>query len=1270
MLPPPVIKEFTPISQMAPTLLNSIIKIINGVLMFDYDAQDYNFFLTIKRLTSESQILFEVFKCSVQIGVDELKISECRKHDADRIRAMEIKGNLFVQVNKLQSNREKVEFCTLSRMYCKGGPIDPSWEIEKILVHESVGIVIFKIRGVHVVAMNDFSTNMFTYFFEDLSQVLSVVVQSHVVDGKRRYFLLKAYSNHLTRRDITFNPYIEIKGKELKTNDPIEVKMDDQTAIRLRTLKWDSRKVIDSYHNHPLNIIQMPNGMFRTKIGLKGSNMLFSNDGSGHVVFYFNECQFKFTNLPQNLLFDEQGKVKKFNFERSYLLTEDTIIEVKCDSDSFLLKASCSYQKHKDFGEGVKINPDKISHLRRINGLIHLRMKTNTNVDPHISEYHIFDRSTLEKLNFKNMEKLRLLKSCVAYEIFIVCKEQTPKEIHSRNGELMYLANTLKWFRFKKSTLEELPHMSEKFLEIVKQEIYEKEIVLDKLELNVVPIIKIKQFSVDRITPDVLYVFFKIDLSGPFKIVTLKLDNISFETDNLSDLKINSRIYQLEQGDSVSKNLKAFSFDSVLTIFSSSPKFHLVSYNNQCLNTFDFIDTFSIERLSFYLDCGILLIVYKHHENHRYHYALFYVVADTIKQLIRNEELDNFNSKTGRVTLTMLSDMVALILIFDSESGHIFKSYMHFLDGPFYVASDINRQIVVDKQQFLLNLQPDFKFNENTIKYKEGPLVYLDKTQNSKSIDLERYVSFFGHVKDINIIGQFAGKKEINFVKPLFRKEDTVIEFIDKKAFVFYPNPDWITYSFLQKSKRIYYFYSLDDIYDRTKVDFRLPNDKECYSVSRVNDLLFCFWYDKGNTFITIMRESMTNVFFVYSTPLRASNIKIFHVTNTKVFISFMDSAKRKVSIYRLEIPSWVSEINPDEVTTIDGKFDYFHISAQDLLTDFLKVAKYDIYANEKTGMLYLLVLDNLRNCLYLYKASLESLEEFSTLKNSIDLNPIDQSFYTFSCEFNQETILFDCYLLSDKFIFKTRISLSLNTYLSEFKWVFEVTDKSYNCLYESSIFDRFSPSIKSFGNLVLIMDNKKQPKQKDLVYFYDFSSENKKHSSFSFDLSSLGTLVGIHFAKKTNEVHLFYCYQNRFRRLVLSLNRYTIKLKNFNKKTNEDRELSLEDNQSDQSENVWFTSEIEIEVEFLNRNKYSVGLRLKKINEKEGHDENVKQRLSMTMLIIIIVVSVLILSLTLSLVILMEKQKKLNKKLNFLENAPGDSESVLSRFYEQESKG
>jgi hypothetical protein len=691
-----------------------------------------------------------------------------------------------------------------------------------------------------------------------------------------------------------------------------------------------------------------------------------------------------------------------------------------------------------------------------------------------------------------------------------------------------------------------------------------------------------------------------------------------------------------------------------------NPKAMMWMVSEQSHSAFEFIDMQKVIKLIFEENFNILVVIYIHHENNLPYFAIFRLTMSSVRQLVRNEVIPELRPTTRLTLFPVTSDVMGVIL-YDIETHEVQNSYFYYLDGPFYQHSNFEEPVRIDDRQFFMQFQEDYKFNTNLVKYLADKVITLDKFQNSKTIGIQKYIEIIGNIRDISIAGEYAGKNQISMRRPLSLFSETYIGTCDGhdcNEVTLGSDKDFIIFR-ISDDKPHFTIRAKNRLHNPHNIIVSLPDLYMCQELLLSNKKVLCFWMEGAKARMTIQFIEVTeNRTITFDLPVAVEKPIILYDHAGTIIVAFVDRQfYRQVGIYQF---SWKEEPKTDSTSSslkVNSDIKWLQISSKELLCDELKIKSYAAFSHVESDMLYVIVLDAWTNSLYLFKSSLREKKEIPTLKNNIALDHLDVLFYHLSCEFDADQITFDCFLFSANYIFRIKISISLDTSISDYKWVFETKARFYNAIYESTLDNDFQIEMRTFGNKVIVFEKHPYVESQKGLIFYDLDSANPNHSNFIYDLSSHENILDIMFEPALNQIHIYFTEKNTIRRTALAISEYAIDIVNIART----REGEDEDDEDRYDGGIVLNKDLEIVIEFKNNNRYTVAFSFdnKKVAEEKGKTD--KTKTTPILLLAVLVVSVLILSLVLSLVILLEKKKRYEMRLIRLQLPVDETQSMLS---------
>lgn len=1241
------------IYEIIPGLLEAYVRLMDVVLSPSPELAvpadghpNYNAFFLVKRLDKNSVITYESYRCDFNYrdfvaGTGE-PFSDCAIYRPRVMRHMLLQDQLFITIEKITATKESINFCTVSLEYCKTGLLDPSWEVVKVLMKEAYGVVILKVQGVHVMVVNNFMTNELVYFYEDMSGVKEVNLQQQMVDGKPHLYLIRVYESSFTRKDITLRFDTEIEGRYIVDREPIHVRLENELVEELSVFKWDGSSIVDLLQGRTMPILRLTDGTFRTRLGIAGSNLHFLVDENKGMIFHFNRMRLSFESAKESRGKRLQVPGPAFIY-KNFLVTDTEIITNSCQADLYELRLECFEVRRCPF-----IRPIRAAEIQSIVEMRDLLVIWFLGTERTL----FFDKTLNRHIPMRMPKSFKGSTLCTMNEEFIAC----------RFGNQTDGIDALRLFKIDKDQIIEQPKFEKEVLQAVRQQLVSRMEGAAARDLGKGSAIRILDFGFDKVRTRTFYILYSIDVDGSFQPALLEFAFCPLKSQSCKHMALFvERKWNLDRNRDINQKVGLFVLNYRILFITVKPKAKIWMVSEDSVSNFDFIDMQDVLKVITELSCNLLGIVYRHHENNKEYIVIYRLTMNSVKQMVRNEAIPNYSAST-RFSLYPVSDNVAALVIYDMDTRVVQNSYFYFMEGPFFQYSDPTVPILVDDRQIQVRFEEDFSFDASLVRYISDKTIQLDKSQNSKTIMITKYVEIIGNVRDISVVGEYASKSQVSMRRPLaFHSEMFIGECFDAACanMRLYSDENYIIYH--EKSdKPEYKMRSKRNMYSVFEIKIDLPEGYLCSALLLAHKKIICFWLQGSVSRATIYFIDEGKQQLNYELPVAVkSPVLLFDKANTLV-IAFIEHASREVGIFQIY---WedkaVAGSGKGRVVTRQEipEVKWFEIGPKELLTEDLHVTSFVAFSHAESNMLYLIILDSWTNNLYFYKATLKDIKEMPTLKNTVPLQGLDSLFFEIICEMDSERIIFSCFLYSVNFIFKARISISVDSVLSDFKWVFETEGKLYNTLYESTFDNEFNIEMRaSHSRLVTFERNPFVAEQRKLI-FYDLESANPQHSNFVYDLSTHENILDIMFEESLNQVHIYFTEKKNIRRTALTIGEYAIDIVNIARPEQE----RSEDHEIKPDLGLVLDKDLEVAVEFQNSNRYLVKFSFSSHQGVEEKARASKSEMTSVLLATVLVLSLLVLSLVLSLVILMEKKARSQRRLARLQAAGDESGSIVS---------
>lgn len=1248
------------IYEIIPKLANIYIRLMNVVISQGATENQTLAFFFIKKLDENNLIRYEVYSCSLHFSekIENIKFENCDIFIEKNLKYVVLADSVYITVEKTRDNKEVINFCTISNEYCKGGIIDSGWEIEEVRIEGIYGFVLIKISGVSVIIINNFVSNQMVYFYADMVGVKEVFLQQQIIDGKPRLFLIKMFPHEFTRKDITINFKTIIEGIDIKDLNPIEIKLENEIVESLDLNLWDGESIIDRFRGIPIPVVRLPEGTFRVKIGAAGSNMNFKVNQNSGVVFYFNLCQIIFTkpslklesssiaisNKTKNIrrttrrLNAEKDKnpetSEPFLIYTKFHFYANKIVKNDCQFDTFVMVVNC-IATSVVFLENP-INITKITEFLEYGDFILITGWTSDDI-------LFYDKTLNEIVDIDIPERFKGLLYCFTAIEFIYCEA-----INNPNN-----IDTIRLFKLEKQKLVEIETFEKDLIKAVEEQIIST--ISDEVET--VPKITLSDSGFDTVRFNRFYVIYHVQINGVYNTFILKMklriESLQKEGQTLS---FSRRMYSEEKNENLNKDMEIYVLDSQILFIRKKPRFMMWLASQGSYSNFEFIDMQKIIKIMVNPVYNIVVFVYQHHEDSEYYFAIYYITVNSIKQLIRNEKIGKF-SQYFRLTIYPITTEIIVFIQYNYVTNEVYNSYMFFLNGPFLQHTSTKESIVIDDKQFFPLFYDDGDFNTNYVRYIHEKTIFLDKFQNSKKVDLTNYINISGNIKDINIIGSYASKSQIKMTKPLTFETDEILDLClaDCNEGLFKYDGVIVIYQ-LDHSSTEFFVKPIIDRLERHSIKFNLEPGHRCIEILNADKYLICFWsyQSRHHAIIRPLSKSDQTPSVEFVIPYMVINPTLIYCRDNYLLITYIDADRRFVGIYNFE---WESPEEKDLTTDFIG--------SKELLTSDVHVSQYIAFGHLESELFYVIILDSWANQLFFYKANLFALIELPTLKNSVSLNDLDLVFYHFDCDFNENMIIFNCFLFSGNYIYKANITLSPDTIVSDYKWVFKTSMHSYNVLYETVLDNSFDIDIDIKGNEFFLYEKNPIEELKKQIIYYNVGLKNSLYSHYLYDMKSHSDILLIKFEKDINEISIFDIVENNLRHTRLKIDEYRIEINGISNQPIDESQKEGKNTQLRKNQIV-LQDDLEIEILFVNNHRHNMKFNFEFNGLNQEKSKNGRINWSSVFIFATVIMCVLVFSLGLSLIILLNKKSRYEKKFAALENEENEVDSLIAESESQ----
>jgi hypothetical protein len=1131
-----------------------------------------------------------VYWCAVNVRTDEVKdstFSNCELFKKTPVKQFFLKGKNFVSI----ADGNKMEFCDFVKNSCREGVVQDTWELKSVTLENDVAVIIMAIEKTKFIFIRDFKESTLVWYYDDKSPVLPAYLAFGSVEQQPHTFLVEIPPTGLSFRDITFDPFFEIKGAQLKQDQQTNVYLEDKLVLSYDLKPLGEKKVQNLQEDRVVEVLSEPkSGEFHTKIDVIGSNLLFEENGS-RLIKYFNPMRvgdgWNKAGLENQLYY----------FHNEWAIYPEAILKLSCEVDKDDYTYSCKEVDRIKSPRQIKVR--EITTVEEMGKVLVILSEKSENIV-------ILNREENRVLDFAYPERFNGGHTCMYYLFYIACAYPvTHKSI---------TVTSIRLFWVKHDRLEEVAGFEETFLESVIH-IWEKSSFANQK----IDHVNISSFDFDDVQTEKLSVLFIFVFDTNFlKGVYAHYDfNQPTNPAKPPTLTFTGRDDKIETQTELTKHTKMIVLDSQTVLYAFETRFDLYCFENDSKYYFEYLDMVALHSVKLVSTHSLVVVVFQGQQQ-RHFFAIFKITQNAAKQLLHLEEIAGYTPDYTLSTIT-IDDQTMGFYQYAPTAGTKLPSYMYFRNGPILVSSTYEHNMVVNGAVVSLNFAQDRLFDVARSKSLKSSHFTVNPESRPLDVPLKNHFTFDGNMADITV-DQSAQELGVTLRKPLMVASDD-----DFVTFAQETTAEDVTVAFseshiLVQENRHVAKYQLFARGEEAKwaIDFTGAT-KSCDEVILSESHVLCFWTDVATPMLSkwsIRNAKAVPKAYILSEPM--SMVRVLLDSATKLTLIYRDVAGKYVCWFELN----------NETNAITRRI----IGKAAMSVDDLNVL--DFYSNldESMSRLTIIILDGHSNQLLFYLASTMDYSQEPVLKRSVSLNRLDNEGHDLSCRRTSATELkFNCMLLTRTRLIYLKIAQANNADVSLFTWEVSDTRKFYNVLFATTLDSSLNmDSIGDFRNFFIHQKDITTTKD-PMIIRYSLADPQIHHCSFAFQLAAYKPIVAIlpNGAPENGDIEQLEVYHlvgKTLKKLVLKVGDYHL---------HHSKPFQLDG------------KKVTIHPSFFNNNPSDVSFSF--AQRKTGADEDKKQRnIKLVGLIVgVIVLSLLILIALFALLVLLRDRKKIQLGAN-----------------------
>lgn len=1183
---------------------NSILK-INGqkqiILMNFLDIEDKKpLKLTNLIVNKERKLTFFVFKQdTVRVYIKKCENNEKEKSfNKCELFTKENVAHFFMKKDNylLITNNKKLYFCqAFSDKKCKEGKIHNEWHIESILIEEDKAVVIMKIQTDYVMFINDYNLETFSWFInkEFPKEVFNFRLMKEITVIDTKYNLIYFYEEGFARRDITFNPFLEIKANNLRSLEPVEIFLDYKKIMNLELIYWDGVTITNIYGNRNYPVLKDQKDLYKLKLGFSGSNLEFKNDEFSKINYY-NKLEIR---IPQQNLHNGVGKFFTYG-EYTYYFQENSVQILSCEFFNIDNIYEC---KEKETILFDKIPSERLEKIQLVGDWFFFEGLNDNQI-------LVFDLTAKKMFSLEFPENVTDINNCEVHLNLIYCLTRDKEDIYDK---LIFFT-----ILDKKLILNE--SLSGDYIELIKS--------LIKKDKSNITEVKIAKFDSDAGDTNYINVLFDFISDGIYenRFIIFKIS----EKDGRSVLKLSNKNTKLyKHNPNINESTKMFILDSQTLFLTTEPKYSLFSYDFNSYFELESVSTNEVKGVTINKKANLFAVIYQSHLTHEYQYIIYKITNNAVKQVIKREIIENYNEKI-KIHFINLDKTKIGIIIFNHENQKAINSNVFYEEGPILFSKDFNKEIQINKNSFAVNGLRDNSFHKTEFKYIKDEFYAFSDITTSEKLTLNEFLSFTGNLKDIQTDTNIQ-KRSLELKKPLNLDNKINLGTIKKN---FFPLLEIKKNKILYETQKGSEYQLYDDKTQKIrKISFNIPENRSCQSIALSLNSAVCL-YDKGSTSWIKLKDLNNNdsSFELFQLPSTGSDLKIIRDNNTYLTLSYIDANSSQIIIintsrkvdHSINSNSYMISSNDEKIKILNKK---------NLQCNELHITSYDYFLDAASDMLTILIFDSVNNNVLVYHANINNLKYKKTLRRTLNLDYIDALTYKMKCKNGIDLLEFECQIHGSLKIYELMISYDENSdFVSNFVWSFRILHKVYNYFYDNSFDNGYDPINVSNNDYLAVADRNPFNNIYEIaLYTYAISSS---YTYYVKTLENISYLLNMDIIHENSKEYLRVFYLSSDLQIVIEV-------------------FSMEDYILDvKKPNEAIKKEFKIEPLFKDKgSKFSIEFNFKNKYNPDKNGEERKKGLLTFLIVAIVLVTLIILVLLLALVVLYRERKQVNTRATLI---------------------
>ena len=1095
------------------------------------------------------------------------------------------------------TNNKELFFCqAFSNKECKEGKIHNDWHIESILIEEDKAIVIMKIKTEYVMFINDYSENTFSWFISKQldKEIFNFRLMREIKISDIKYNLIYFYDQGFAKRDITFNPFLEIKANNLRSLEPIEIFLDYKKIMNLELIFWDGVTITNVYNNRNYSVLKDEKELYKLKLGYSGSNLEFKNDDFNKINYY-NKLDIR---IPQQNLHKGVGKIFTYG-EFTYYFKESSVQILSCEFFNIDNIYDC---KEKETILFDIIPSERLEKIQLVGDWFFFEGLNDNQI-------LVFDLTAKKMFSLKFPENVTDINNCEVHLNLIYCLTRNEEDIFDK----------LVFFTIVDKKLVSNDYLSGDYIELVKSLIAK-----DKAEITEV---KIAKFDSDAGDTNFIHVLFDFISDGIYenRFVIFKIS----EKEGRYKLKfsnLNTELYK--HNPNINESTQMFILDSQTLFLTTDPKYSLFSYDYNSYFHLEDVATNNVKHVQMNKKANLFGVIYQSHLTQDYQYIIYRITNNSVKQVIKRQIIEDYNEKY-KIHFINLDHTKIGIILFDHENSEAINANVFYEEGPILFTKDFNKEIQIGENKFPVNGIRDNSYHKTEFKYIKDEFYAFEDLTVSEQLPLNEFLSFTGNLKDIHLDTNIL-KKSLDLKKPLNFDNKIDLGTI-KKGFspLLEIKEENILYETKKGSEYQLYNYKTHKI---TKISFNLPEDRNCQSIALSINSAVCL-YDQGSTSWIKLKDLNNNdsSFELFQLPSTGSGLKIIRDNNSDLTLSYIDANSSRLIIINTKRGAELSiNTNSYLISSKDQKIKI--LNKKNLQCNELHITSYDYFLDASSDMLTMIIFDSVNNNVLIYHANIDDLKYKKTLRRTLNLDYIDSLTYKMKCYKGVDLLEFECQIHGSLKIYELMITYdeNNNSNVSDFVWYFKITNKVYNYFYDNSFDNGYDPINTSNNDYLFVSDKNPVNNLYEIaLYTYAVSSS---YSYYIKTLENCSFLLNMDIFHENSLEYLRVYYLSTDLQIVIEvflIDDYILDIKK--PKDTIKKELKIEP--------LFKNKNSKFSIEFDFKNKYSP--------EKNG-DEKTKGLLTF-LIVAIVLVALIILVLLLALVVLYRERKQVNTRATLI---------------------